>query len=133
MKKALLVCLLVVSPLAALPTFAQTALTDDPLRLSGIGQSRHLRLSSTRCPSVKPRHKLDGELTDEVWSRAEDRRFVQRDPKEGASPTYATEARIAYDAQHLYVAILAHDPEPDKIASFLTRRDSTRHPTGWRC
>ena len=75
--------------------------------------------------------KLDGELTDEVWSRApkiED--FVQRDPKEGAAPTYPTEARVAYDATHLYVAILAHDPEPDKITGFLTRRD-TYSPSDW--
>ena len=75
--------------------------------------------------------KLDGELTDEVWSRAPKiDGFVQRDPKEGAAPTYATEARVAYDAQHLYVAILAHDPEPDKIAGFLTRRDSYS-PSDW--
>ena len=69
--------------------------------------------------------KLDGELTDEVWSRAPKiDGFVQRDPKEGAPPTYPTEARVAYDAQHLYVAVLAHDPEPDKIVGFLTRRDT---------
>ena len=49
--------------------------------------------------------KLDGDLTDEVWSRAPKiEGFVQRDPKEGAAPTYPTEARVAYDAQHLYVA-----------------------------
>ena len=59
--------------------------------------------------------KLDGELTDEVWSRAPKiDGFVQRDPKEGAAASFATEARVAYDAQHLYVAILAHDPEPDR-------------------
>ena len=75
--------------------------------------------------------KLDGELTDEVWSRAPKiEGFVQRDPKEGAAPTYPTEARVAYDAQHLYVAILAHDPEPDKIEGFLTRRDSYS-PSDW--
>ena len=75
--------------------------------------------------------KLDGELTDEVWSRAPKiEGFVQRDPKEGAAPTYPTEARVAYDAQHLYVAVLAHDPEPDKITGFLTRRD-TYSPSDW--
>ena len=75
--------------------------------------------------------KLDGELTDEVWSRAPKiDGFVQREPKEGAAPTFATEARVAYDAQHLYVAILAHDPEPAKITGFLTRRD-TQSPSDW--
>ena len=75
--------------------------------------------------------KLDGELTDEVWSRAPRiDGFVQREPKEGAAPSFATEARVAYDAQHLYVAILAHDPEPAKITGFLTRRD-TQSPSDW--
>ncbi len=75
--------------------------------------------------------KLDGELTDEVWARAPKiDGFVQREPKEGAAPTYRTEARVAYDAQHLYVAILALDPEPAKIAGFLTRRDSYS-PSDW--
>jgi hypothetical protein len=37
---------------------------------------------------------------------------------------------VAYDAQHLYVAVLAKDPEPDKIAGFLTRRDSSS-PSDW--
>jgi len=75
--------------------------------------------------------KLDGELTDEVWSRAPRiDGFVQRDPKEGAPPTYGTEARVAYDSRNIYVAVLAHDPEPDKIVGFLTRRD-TYSPSDW--
>ena len=69
--------------------------------------------------------KLDGELTDEACLRAPRiDGFVQREPKEGAAPSFATEARVAYDAQHLYVAILADDPEPAKITGFLTRRDT---------
>jgi hypothetical protein len=75
--------------------------------------------------------KVDGELTDEVWARAPRiEGFVQRDPNEGAAPTYATEARVAYDARHIYVAVVAHDPEPDKIVGFLTRRD-TQSPSDW--
>ena len=75
--------------------------------------------------------KLDGELTDEVWSRAPViEGFLQREPNEGAAPTYATEARVAYDARHIYVAVLAHDPEPDKIVGYLTRRD-TGSPSDW--
>ena len=37
---------------------------------------------------------------------------------------------MAYDAQHLYVAVLAHDPEPDKIVGSSTRRD-TQSPSDW--
>jgi Domain of unknown function (DUF5916)/Carbohydrate family 9 binding domain-like len=75
--------------------------------------------------------KLDGELTDEVWDRAPKiEGFVQRDPKEGAPPTYPTEARVAYDAANIYVAVIAHDPEPAKIVGHLTRRDSSS-PSDW--
>jgi Domain of unknown function (DUF5916)/Carbohydrate family 9 binding domain-like len=75
--------------------------------------------------------KLDGELTDEVWERAPKiDGFVQRDPKEGAPPTYPTEARVAYDAANIYVAVTAHDAEPDRIVGHLTRRD-TSSPSDW--
>jgi Domain of unknown function (DUF5916)/Carbohydrate family 9 binding domain-like len=75
--------------------------------------------------------KLDGELTDEVWTRAPRiDGFLQRDPKEGAAPTYPTEARVAYDARNIYVAVIAQDPEPDKIVGLLTRRD-TSSPSDW--
>jgi len=75
--------------------------------------------------------KLDGDLTDEVWERAPKiEGFLQRDPKEGAPPTYPTEARVAYDAANIYVAVTAHDPEPAKIVGHLTRRD-THSPSDW--
>jgi hypothetical protein len=75
--------------------------------------------------------KLDGELTDEVWSRAPKiEGFRQSDPKEGAQPSFPTEARVAYDATHIYIAVSASDPEPDKIVGHLTRRD-TDSPSDW--
>jgi uncharacterized protein DUF5916/cellulose/xylan binding protein with CBM9 domain len=75
--------------------------------------------------------KLDGELTDEVWARAPRiEGFRQTDPKEGAPPSYPTEARVAYDATHIYIAVSASDPEPDKIVGHLTRRD-TDSPSDW--
>jgi hypothetical protein len=75
--------------------------------------------------------RVDGDLTDEVWARASViEGFKQRDPKEGAPPTFNTEARVAYDERNLYVSVLAHDPEPDKIVGHLTRRD-TGSPSDW--
>jgi Domain of unknown function (DUF5916)/Carbohydrate family 9 binding domain-like len=75
--------------------------------------------------------KVDGELTDEVWSRAPViDAFVQREPKEGAAPSFPTEARVAYDATHIYVAVDAHDPDATKIVGHLTRRD-TGSPSDW--
>lgn len=75
--------------------------------------------------------KLDGDLNDEVWTRADViREFRQREPNEGGDPTFRTEARVAYDAMAMYVAVQAFDPEPAKIVGLLTRRD-TSSPSDW--
>ena len=128
MKKAISVFLLLVCSLTARPLLARS---DDPTA----PKVRPVESTVAWVDAVAVKEatalKLDGELTDEVWSRAPKiEGFVQRDPKEGAAPTYPTEARVAYDAEHLYIAILAHDPEPDKITGFLTRRD-TYSPSDW--
>ena len=56
--------------------------------------------------------------------------FVQRDPKEGAPPSFASEARVAYDTSYVYVAVRAFDSEPDRIVGIRTRRDSAS-PSDW--
>ena len=58
------------------------------------------------------------------------RGFVQREPREGAEPAQATEFRVAYDATTLYVQVRAFDTEPDKIVTYLTRRDD-ESPCDW--
>jgi hypothetical protein len=69
--------------------------------------------------------RVDGALNDAAWQRAEVvTDFVQRDPADGAPPTFRTEARVAFDDDAIYVAVRAFDPEPDKLKSFLTRRDA---------
>lgn len=74
---------------------------------------------------------LDGDLTDEVWQRAPRiAGFLQREPTEGAAPTYDTEFRVAYDTSHLYVAVHALDPEPARLVGHLTRRD-VESPSDW--
>ncbi len=56
--------------------------------------------------------------------------FIQREPKEGAAPSQKTEFRIAYDQTTLYVRVRAFDTEPDKIVTYLTRRDDNS-PGDW--
>ncbi len=75
--------------------------------------------------------RLDGALTDAVWQSAPvvgD--FVQREPSDGAPPSFPTEVRVAYDSANLYVAVRATDPEPGKIVGLLTRRDEPS-PSDW--
>jgi hypothetical protein len=70
-------------------------------------------------------------LGDDVWGASPAvGDFVQREPREGAEPSQATEFRVAFDASTLYVKVRAYDREPDKIATYLTRRDEDT-PSDW--
>ena len=68
---------------------------------------------------------VDGELNDAGWQQAVPvTTFVQRDPLEGAAPSFKTEARVIYDSSAIYIGVRAFDTEPARIAGFLTRRDA---------
>jgi hypothetical protein len=70
-------------------------------------------------------------LSEDTWKTAQvvgD--FVQREPKEGAAPSQATEFRVAFDATTLFVKVRAYDREPQKIVTYLTRRDDDS-PCDW--
>src|SRR6267142_5003254 len=75
--------------------------------------------------------KLDGAFTEDVWEKVPAiSDFRQRDPKDNAAPTYATDLKVVYDASNLYVAVRAHDPEPARLVGLRTRRD-TYSPSDW--
>ena len=60
--------------------------------------------------SAKGGVKIDGVLDEEVWKRAEPASdFVQSEPLEGQPATEKTEVRVAYDADHLYIAAKLFD------------------------
>lgn len=74
---------------------------------------------------------LDGRDDDAVWRIALPRReFRQFDPGEARPPTFATEARAAYDDRQLPVLARAFDPHPDSLNTLQSRRDvkSTSDP-----
>jgi hypothetical protein len=67
---------------------------------------------------------VDGVLNDEAWLRAPAATaFTQKDPEEGKPVSEATELRIAYDEDALYVAARMNDREARRIARQLARRD----------
>ena len=75
--------------------------------------------------------KLDGDLTDGAWERVTPiRGFVQRDPKEGGTPTFETEFRVLYDRNYLYIGVRAFDKEQAKVVGIRTRRDGDS-PSDW--
>lgn len=74
---------------------------------------------------------VDGRLNEEIWQQAAVvTEFLQREPAEASAPTHRTEARVAYDASAIYVAVRAFDSDPDKLVGILTRRDQ-RSPSDW--
>ena len=75
--------------------------------------------------------RVTGPLSEEVWQSVPAvTEFVQREPTDGAEPSQRTEFRVAYDSTTLYVRVRAFDREPDKIVSYLTRRD-LMSPCDW--
>ena len=69
--------------------------------------------------------KVDGVLDEPAWSAApilSD--FLQFQPERGAAASVATSVRILYDGKAVYFGFENADPEPDKIAARITKRDA---------
>ena len=75
--------------------------------------------------------RLDGAFDEPVWQRAPlAGGFRQREPVEGANPSYETELRVVYSDTAMYVAVRAIDPDSAKLIGRLTRRD-TQSSSDW--
>ncbi|MDZ7630702.1 MAG: DUF5916 domain-containing protein [Gemmatimonadaceae bacterium] len=89
--------------------------------------ARPVALAAT--PQYRPSRALkaptiDGRDDDPMWRTIPViSEFRQFEPVENGEPTLRTEARIAYDARHLYVVVRSYDPKPDSILAVLQRRD----------
>lgn len=67
---------------------------------------------------------IDGRFDDLCWQNVEwGVDFTQFEPYEDTLPSQQTSFAILYDDNNLYIAIKAHDTEPDKINKLLSRRD----------
>ncbi|MEO8623041.1 MAG: DUF5916 domain-containing protein [bacterium] len=100
--------------LAALAVAAPTAVVaqDAPAKIA----------HAVRITGAAPR--IDGALDDPAWSLApmvSD--FVQKIPVEGATPSVATEVRLLYDDDALYVGARLLRSDPQSIRTSITRRD----------
>jgi len=69
---------------------------------------------------------IDGLLNDAAWEQVPwgGGGFRQLSPDKGKPATVQTNFKILYDEKNLYVAVRAHDPEPEKIVRRMSRRDS---------
>ncbi|MFN2635755.1 MAG: DUF5916 domain-containing protein [Gemmatimonadaceae bacterium] len=103
--------------LAVRPSDAQTAPTQAPAPTSTPS------LRAVAAPAERP-PVIDGRDDDAIWQTATPiTGFRVFDPKEDGEPSFPTEARVAYDAENLYVFTRMFDPHPDSIVALLSRRD----------
>ena len=116
---------------ATVLVLALVALADPPAsRASSVSPPPRASIAAVEVPAATAL-RVDGDFNDAVWLQAVPiTEFRQREPKEGADPSFPTEVRVAYDATAIYVAVDARDPEPAKLVGLLTRRDS-HSPSDW--
>jgi len=117
---------LMITVLLLLPTLGIAQAGDPvlPPRTSGSETATVARAVRTPAPP-----KIDGREDDTAWRAVpfvgEFRMFA---PREGGTPAFRSEARVAYDDHALYVLVRAFDPRPDSIVRRLARRDTDGPP-----
>ncbi|MEI6739025.1 MAG: DUF5916 domain-containing protein [Gemmatimonadaceae bacterium] len=80
---------------------------------------RHVRAVRTTTPIV-----VDGHLTEAAWATATPANgFTQTEPRTGAPATEATEVRVLFDADALYIGAVLHDPDAARIVLNDIRKD----------
>ncbi len=68
--------------------------------------------------------RVDGVLDEPIWQTVQPATgFVQADPLEGQPATEATDVRVAYDGDYLYVAAVCRDSDPAGIVINDIRKD----------
>ena len=82
---------------------------------------------SVRAVAIEPKDAplIDGDIGDEVWSRAEViDRFYDIEPVPLADPKERTEVRILYDRNELYVSLHVYYSRPDQVSFTTMERDA---------
>ncbi|MEL6718519.1 MAG: DUF5916 domain-containing protein [Bacteroidota bacterium] len=68
--------------------------------------------------------EIDGLIEEAPWQAVEwSSGYVQRQPNDGAEPTYQTAMKVLYDDKYLYIGFRCFDDEPEKIVERMSRRD----------
>lgn len=80
---------------------------------------------SVEALKIKGGVRVDGLLNDAAWREARPiGELVQREPKAGAAPSEATEVRIVYDSDAMYIGVRCVDSQPGRLRSTQMRRDA---------
>ena len=98
---------------------------------TAVGPSDVINVETAARPTVRAlrtarRPVIDGTLDEPEWQSAPRiGDFVQQLPRTGAQATFATDVRVLYDADHLYIGATLYDPEPRKAITAGKERDFT--------
>jgi hypothetical protein len=92
---------------------------------SAIAQTNRPPLVTASLATDDERPLIDGRVDDVVWTKVEPfSAFIQQEPNEGQPASERTELRILLDRQHLYIAVICFDREPQNILVSQSRRDA---------
>jgi hypothetical protein len=68
---------------------------------------------------------VDGSLDEEIWRSAPTiGSLTQREPATGEAPSEQTDVTLLYDDDNLYIGVMAHDSEPDRVIGTQMGRDA---------
>ena len=99
--------------------FMTTVASAQPPTLASPDGRKQVRAVRTDGPIT-----VDGILDEAVWAQAPAAAdFIQADPSEGQPATEATEVRIAFDEENLYIAAVCRDSQPSAIVVNDIRKD----------
>jgi hypothetical protein len=111
-----------VAPIVSIPK-AIPVLSASVLLISAFAAGQTVREATA--VKINEPIKVDGVLDEAAWSRAtvlSD--FIQFQPERGAPSTVRTAVRILYDGAAVYFGFESIDPEMEKIAARISKRDS---------
>ena len=86
-------------------------------------------LSQWQTKEAKPERteiqiEIDGRLDEITWKKALPLKdFIQFEPHRGEKASFETEVSILNDDDYIYFGIFCFDPEPEKIAASMSKRD----------
>ncbi len=94
-------------------------------------QSNTLPQKRTTALRIATNIKLDGKLDEAIWQEAVvATNFIENDPAPGETPSQASEVRVLYDNQAIYIGATLYDAHPDSILQELSERDNMGN-TDW--
>ncbi|MEN8190449.1 MAG: carbohydrate binding family 9 domain-containing protein [Thermodesulfobacteriota bacterium] len=101
---------------------------DAGISAESVPESVEMKVETITITAVSGKPVIDGHVDEKFWDQA--RSFdigIELFPERLKPAGVKTEALVAATKTHLYVAFIAHDPNPEKIRSALRERDATKY------